>query len=196
MNTLLKWLIAGTILTGIILAGFVIWTVRSQSTPQTTPSQNQGNIPDPSNSTSIPSATVPVGTPQGPSVRDRQGNIVPVKDFIHNGETASDTVNPGGYYMAGSSGYCLANGVCPSGASTTDFTVSYKNTNDLFTIVLTKEPLGVARAHAEKFLADRLGLSEIKLCTLNYWIGTTYWINQAYAGKNLGFSFCPGAEPL
>ena len=119
-----------------------------------------------------------------------------MKDFIHNGETVADTVNPGTYVLAGSLGYCLADGSCPSGAPTTSFAISYDEKIRFFNIVLLEEPLGVTRFEAEQFLANRLGLSREQLCSLDYSIGAPYWINDAYADKNLGFSMCKGATPL
>ena len=124
------------------------------------------------------------------------GGSAVVEDFIHNGETWSDVVNPGSYILAGSTGYCLANGVCPSGATTTDFKITYESGTSFFNIVLLKEPLGAMRQEAERFLKSRLGLSEQNMCLLNYFVGTPYNVNPTYAGTNLGFSFCPGATVL
>lgn len=124
------------------------------------------------------------------------GYVVTVMDFVHNGETVSDVQNPGSYVLAGSLGYCLADGTCPSGASTTDFSISYNEKTHFFNIILLKEPLGAVRSLAEQFLAERLGLTGQQACSLNYYVGTPYWVNQSYDDKNLGFSFCAGATPL
>lgn len=124
------------------------------------------------------------------------GFVVTVKDFVHNGETVSDVQNPGSYVLAGSLGYCLADGTCPSGALTTDFSISYNEKTHFFNIILLKEPLGAVRLLAEQFLAERLGLTGQQACSLNYFVGTPYWVNQSYDDKNLGFSFCPGATKL
>jgi len=124
------------------------------------------------------------------------GGTIVTNDFIHNGETVVDVENPGSYQLAGSLGYCLANGTCPSGSATTDFSVSYSETTQSFNIVLLKEPLGAVRNTAEQFLGSRLGITANDLCRLNYYIGTSYQINSFYSGKNLGFSFCPGATVL
>src|SRR3989344_5049120 len=81
----------------------------------------------------------------------RSGASLTVKDFIRNGETVSDSQNPGSYVLAGSLGYCLANGSCPSGAATTDFSISYNEKTHFFNIILLKEPLGATRLEAELF---------------------------------------------
>ena len=129
------------------------------------------------------------------SLSTKSGALV-VIDFIHNGETIADVVNPGSYVLAGTLGYCLANGTCPSGYVTSDFSVLYNEKMNFFDIVLLKEPLGTVRFKAEQFLVDRLGITEQQACSLNYSIGAPYWVNTIYSDKNLGFSFCPGATVL
>ena len=119
-----------------------------------------------------------------------------VKDFLHNKETVPDTVNPGYFYLAGSIGYCLGDGSCPSGYKTNDFSISFHNADGAFTIELLAEPIAAARAEAELFLLDRLGISQAQMCLLNYWVGVPDSVNATFAGKNLGFSFCPGATQL
>ncbi len=127
---------------------------------------------------------------------EAQGSTtLPVKDFIHNGETIPDVQNEGDYYLAGSLPYCLPNIKCAT-ASSSDFNIVYSTSDGAFNIALLSEPLGKARHEMEQFLMDRLGLSQNQLCNLNYYVGTTYWINETYDGENLGFSFCPGATPL
>lgn len=119
-----------------------------------------------------------------------------VRDFIHNGETIQDVVNPGNYVLAGSLGYCLADGTCPKAADTSTFSISYDEKNASFGIVLLKEPLGETRLAAEAFLSSRLGISRAQLCSLNYYIGTPYWVNEQFSAHNLGFSLCPDATTL
>ncbi|MDO8567052.1 MAG: hypothetical protein Q7R58_02785 [bacterium] len=138
--------------------------------------------------TSITEATMSFSTPSGA--------VITVKDFIHNGETVPDVQNPGSYVLAGSLGYCLADGSCPRGAPTTNFSVLYNEKIHFFNIVLLKEPLGAIRLEAEQFLINRLGITEQQACSLNYSIGAPYWVNETYDDKNLGFSFCPGATKL
>jgi hypothetical protein len=124
------------------------------------------------------------------------GKSLVVKDFIHNHETVPDTVNPDYYYLAGSIGYCLGDGTCPSGYKTNDFSVTYHATDGHFNIILLTEPLATARTEVEVFLLDRLGVNEAQLCNINYWIGTSGQTSAVYTNKNLGFDFCPGATQL
>lgn len=168
--------------------------------------ENTGTSPVPTPGLPLASSTVPVTTGgSGPVVTSteptisfatRSGAVITVKDFIHNGETVPDVQNPGSYVLAGSVGYCLADGSCPSGAFTTDFSLTYNEKTHFFNIILLKEPLGATRLEAEQFLADRLGVTGQQVCSLNYFVGTPYWVNEAYDDKNLGFSFCAGATTL
>ncbi len=144
-------------------------------------------------------STLPSGgtEPAGQISVPTQGTAnVQIKDFIHNGETVADIENPGSYVLAGSLGYCLADGSCPKGFASDEFTVSYNGTLGEFNVSLIKEPIGLSRTDAEQFLESRLGLTAAQLCTLKYFVGTPYWVNETYDNRNLGFSSCQGATPL
>jgi hypothetical protein len=144
-----------------------------------------------------PGGSVGAGTtPVKFTVAARGGARITVKNFLTNGETAADAVNPGYYYLAGSAGYCLASGKCIAGAKETDFAITYRGSDSLFVIELLKEPLGQSRQEAEKFLTDRLGISGQKMCSLVYIVEVSPYINGTYSGTNLGFSFCTGATEL
>ena len=80
--------------------------------------------------------------------------------------------------------------------SSKPFGVVFNENNGSFAIGLEKEPLAAARSAAEEYLRTTLGVSDAELCNMNIYVGTTYRINQFYAGKNLGLSFCPGSTPL
>jgi hypothetical protein len=125
-----------------------------------------------------------------------QSGPLTVNDFLHNGITQPDVQNPGNYYLAGSAGYCTQAGVCPQGATTTNFKITFDSNQQFFTIALTDEPIGAARLAAEQFLASTLGISPAQMCALKYYLGTDIYTNSFYGGKNLGFSFCPGATAL
>lgn len=165
--------------------------------PASKPTLSGGTLPD---ATDVGGANTTVqqplvgtsGTPQM-TITARNGSTLTVNDFIHNGETAADVVNPGDYYLAGSVGYCLANGSCPSGASTTDFSIVYSQQYNLFNVTLLVEPLSSIREEAEQFLMSRLGITQDQMCALDYNVVVPYTVNPVYTGKNLGFSFCPGA---
>ncbi len=123
------------------------------------------------------------------------GGEITTLDFINNGVTVEDVQNPGEYYLAGDVGYCLEDGTCPASAPSDEYVIGYNSKDTAFIIVL-KEPLGQAREHAGSFLQETLGITKEKMCELKYYISTTSYINEQYAGKNLLFSFCPGAVVL
>lgn len=148
--------------------------------------------------TSFPIASSSVVTSNVPAVitiTGQNGMQLRTKNFIDNGTTIKDTVNPGNYLLAGALGYCLPGIACVA-ATSSEFNIFYDSNANAFTIGLLTEPLGTARLHAEVFLEQSLGLSAKDLCALNYYIGTTYRVNENYASENLGFSACPGATQL
>ena len=187
----MKWyLIIGTVIIVIVAVLFFLFSgaPQNESPASATPGFPITNSVEISGSFGTSTATLSFPTPSGA--------IVTVKDFVHNGETVSDVENPGAYVLAGSVGYCLVDGKCPSGNPTTDFSVSYNENTHFFNIILLKEPLGATRLEAEQFLANRLGITGQEVCNLKYFVGTPYWVNETYDSKNLGFSFCPGATVL
>ncbi|MGH7175135.1 MAG: hypothetical protein ACREGR_02125 [Minisyncoccia bacterium] len=147
-----------------------------------------------SNSGSSTGTTVSQGGPTT-SIATQNGPLT-VNDFFHNGITEPDAQNLGNYYLAGSAGYCTKGGICPHGATTTDFNVTYDAIQQFFTIALTDEPIGAARLESEQFLETTLGISQAQMCSLRYYLGTDVYTNSFYGGKNLGFSFCPGTVAL
>ncbi|MBU6388570.1 hypothetical protein KGQ72_01700 [Patescibacteria group bacterium] len=192
----MKWyFIIGTILIIVAAVLFFLFAGSPKTVSTTPPTPGF-----PMASTTAPNPVVPVGSAGTStatiSFATPSGTVVTVKDFVHNGETVQDVQNPGSYVLAGSLGYCLADGSCPSGASTTDFSVSYNEKTHFFNVILLKEPLGAVRLEAEQFLTDRLGIAGQQACGLNYFVGTPYWVNATYDDRNLGFSFCPGATEL
>ncbi|MBU6321442.1 MAG: hypothetical protein KGI78_01125 [Patescibacteria group bacterium] len=126
------------------------------------------------------------------------GGAVAVSDFLKSPTTAPDAQNAGVYYLAGSS--CAPDAMyawCPRGADTGGkFNITYNKNDQSFIVVLLAEPLGAERQVAEQFLEQALGVQATQLCGLDARVETTNSVNEQYAGKNLGFSFCPGATPL
>lgn len=116
------------------------------------------------------------------SVPTQTGATIVTNDFVHNTMTLPDPSNAGNYYL--------------TGTSTQGFSIGYRTPAQFFTIALEREPIGQMRIAAENFLLSTLGVSQSQLCSLNYYIGTDVHTNSFYAGRNLGFSFCPGAVPL
>ena len=94
-----------------------------------------------------------------------------------------------------SAGYLVA------GSETGDYLITYImpdrfGSQAQFLVSLLTEPLGEARTEAERALAARLLLSEQELCALDVQVWTRTDVNDAYAGKDLGLSFCPGSTQL
>ena len=113
-----------------------------------------------------------------------------VNNFLKNADTYSDPVNPGYYSL----GYPLNQ--TTTGTSSPPYLIMYIETTQFFTIELLREPIGETRTQVELFLEQRLGLAQNDLCELNYTISAPVSVSQEYAGRNLGFSFCPGATIL
>lgn len=78
----------------------------------------------------------------------------------------------------------------------TNFGIMYSTFDDSFAIALTLPPLKEARRDAENYLMQKLGLSQSEMCRLNANVLVPASVSLAYAGKNLGFSFCPGSVDL
>lgn len=113
---------------------------------------------------------------------------LPTNDFLTSPDTYQDPVNAG-YYS-------LGNPINQTATSTTPYLIMYIESTRFFTIELVQEPIGEARTQTELYLEQRLGLSPSDLCKLNYTLSVPVSVSQEYAGKNLGFSFCPGATVL
>lgn len=165
---------------GIIIVS-VLWysLFLPKATPQTTPLlgvtlPGSGLVPVATSTTPDPTNQIPVTI--------QNGKTISSINFIHNGVTLADSSNEGNYLLTGS----VTNG----------FSIGYRAPADFFTIALEKEPLGEMRIAAENYLLSALGVSKSQLCSLRYYIGTDVHTNSFYAGKNLGFSFCPGAVAL
>lgn len=119
--------------------------------------------------------------PHVPSLLNKSGNRVPVRNFIKDLDTiplANDFYevryesDEGGdvgqiYYYSGA-GNIL--------------------------ILLDQNPLADSRVKMEEELKAMTELSEVELCDLDVVVTTDENINFEYAGKNIGLSFCPGSE--
>ena len=189
------WIVAAlfgvAIVIGVLYVFFAPKAVPQVSEPATT---LPGSAP--SDLTSSTSGATPSGATGSMTVAAQDGSQVTVLDFIHNGITILDKVNDGVYMLAGNLGYCLSDpGQCQA-APADNFNVFYNSAPQSFNTVLTKEPIGQARLLMEQFLLSTLGITQSQLCSLKYRVGVTIYVNEQFAGENLGFSFCPGATPL
>jgi len=137
-----------------------------------------------------PTATsTPSGSQQGGTVEtiELRGNNVMVRtlDFTKNPQVESNSQGM----------YALAGGLRPAG-NTTPFSIVYSSKDQSFVVSLLQEPIGSNRLAAEEALQAQLGIDQAAMCQLNYFVGAPAAVNETYAGKNLGFSFCPGAADL
>lgn len=118
------------------------------------------------------------------------GRTLTIRDFRKDGDVFIDNANNPGFYALGPLQDDDANTPDPS------YLVGYQEPEGFFIISLLQEPLGESRIQAEAYLMTKLGADQSVLCALNYSVNTLWWVSEIYAGKNLGFSFCPGATPL
>lgn len=196
MNTKLIFWILGVLL-GAILIG-VLWylfffpkptTQVLQQPPVTLPSSGSVTPVTPGSASSSPTAQTMTLT-----VQDDQKVIT--NDFIHNKITIPDAANAGRYLLAGNLGYCVSDPEKCQAGLVTHYNLYYNSPEQSFTIELTKEPIGQTRLAMEQFMLATLGISQTEMCSLNYYVGVTLNVNSQFTGKNLGFSFCPGATVL
>ncbi len=173
----------------LVISLGVAWYMFIQPAPQpleTTPDTGQSPVGSYQSSVTPVGVGGQTGTSTGVTgiVPAQEGSPVEVVDFTKDSNIKEDPNNPGIFYLAG-------------GSPTEEvYTISYTVNDGSFTISLFSEPLGERRKQAESFLLNQLGISEYDACRLRYVVLTPYWVNSIYAGKNLGFSFCPGATPL
>lgn len=76
------------------------------------------------------------------------------------------------------------------------YIITYVASDQSFNIGLFKEPLGDVRKQAEQDFLTKLGVTQAEACRLKHVVQTPFWVSSFYGGKNLGFSFCPGATQL
>ena len=109
--------------------------------------------------------------------------------FLSDPDTTKDPSNPG-HYFVGPGPNSAQDGENPP------YVVEYIQSDQSFTIGIMQEPLGQNRLAVEHYLREKLGISQALMCALNYTVSVPYYVNQIYAGQNLGFSFCDGAVQL
>ena len=168
-------------------AGIYIWWPEGGMIPSdTTPSQQypigsyQSTV-TPSGSGGLETTEPTTDTMVVPAT---QGAPIEINDITKREGVVEDSANPGIYYLAGAS------------PTEETYTISYLSSDESFTVSVLSEPIGNVRQLAEQDLLNQLGISEYDACRLRYVVLTPASVNPLYAGKNLGFSFCPGATPL
>ncbi|MDB5244786.1 MAG: hypothetical protein JWN18_656 [Parcubacteria group bacterium] len=158
------------------------------NSPTTLPVGGTVQVPDNQSSSNT--------TPGSMTVLTLSGATIKTNDFVHNGVTIPDEANKGRYLLSGDLGYCVSESESCRAGDERSYNIYFNSTHNSFTIALLEEPLGEVRTAAEQFLLKTLGISTADMCKLNYYVGTTFEVNAAYASKNLGFSFCSGATVL
>ena len=150
----------------------------------------QGTILDitPTTTGGVPETVVTTPPPkQGLAVGTIDGNTIVVNDFKNDTSTKTSSNIPQHYFLSG--------GTDPS-ATNASHSTFYLESDQSFNVTLLQEPIGQVRSQAETELIQKLGISQADMCRLRYWVGVPNFINSIYSGKNLGFSFCPGAAQL
>lgn len=150
-----------------------------------------GSVPEPTATTTSPN---PFGNPAGsitpvtttptsdstPLVF-RDNSTVVVSNFIPaNQPTWANTT----------SGYLIA------GSGEDVYEITFIPQSSYFSIGILAEPLGSNRLLAEQALQQKLRLSVAQICKLSIQVFTSISVNETYAGRDLGLSFCPGATVL
>lgn len=115
------------------------------------------------------------------------GSPVMTKNFKNDPQTIVDSNNKGYYYLSG--------GLNPT-ATHAPYSTFYNDTDQSYNVTLLAEPLSQYRKAAETELMQKLGINEVAMCRLRYSVNVPYWVDENYAGVNLGWSFCPGATQL
>lgn len=185
------WILGIFLALTVLIVAAIVGYFLLRPAPVPAPIPNEGTLFPSSGSSDIP------GGAQGTiGIRTRSGETLVVRDFTKDPKTVQDEQNPGVYYLAGTPEYCLISESCPEHVELPGANVLYNAADQSFTIALLDEPLRDARISAQQFLLGALGLSQEELCSLSYYVGTDYYVNELYAGQNLGFSFCAGSVAL
>jgi len=186
------WISAGAIaIVGLIALGF--WLTAPASQPTVT------NPPDTSQGTGLPVAGS-VQQDVGISAQETSisfaaigGGTIQTSNFINDPTTAKDPNNQGYYYL----GYHPYEGVSdPTAIENPPYLIVYISATQYFNIALLQEPIGPVREDMQQYLMARLGVTQDQMCRLNYMVSVPDRVNSNFSGRNLGFSFCPGATTL
>ena len=178
--------VIGTIVLGFGASIVMFVWLSSGSTSAPLPVDNSNN---PSTYYNDNTSVVPIQssttTVQGQvAVSSASGGSMMVHDFTKDPRVIVDPRNAGHYHLAGGAGLDQV------GAP---YLIVYVASDQSFTISLEKEPLLQTRLDAEMYLMQMLGISKRDMCLLRYSVLVPNDVNEFYSGRNLGFSFCPGA---
>lgn len=194
MNKTLLISIGVMIFAGLIVLAYWLTNPKSQA-PATNSQNGQNTLPvanSVGNTTAVDTSTnLTSGTILSLPAVD--GGTIQVNNFINDPTTAKDPINQGYYYL----GYHVNEGISdPTATDNPPYIIEYISTTQYFNIALLQEPIGQVREEMQQYLMAHLGISQDQMCRLNYMVSVPERINSQFAGKNLGFSFCPGATVL
>ena len=147
--------------------------------------------------TQAPPSTNPFGFANGSSTQASQQNqgMLPIK--LSNGSQVSVP----DFTKQPQPTWATTNEYLVSGTPTDDYLITYvpgdsNGSPAEFLITLQNEPLGNVRLEAEQALRKMTGIPDSELCLLDTRVLTQPGLSDAYDGKSLGLSFCPGAIQL
>jgi hypothetical protein len=180
-------------ISALVIVGFVVaFWISNSKTPSTNTTDTQ-NVDLPISGSTDQNPSTPGQGSDLLSLTGVDGSVVRTLNFIKDPMTARDPINPGYYYL----GYHVNEGVKDATATENPpYTIQYIASTQYFTVTLLQEPIEAVRRQAEQYLMTHLGVPQNDLCRLKYIVGVPWRVNQVYASRNLGFSFCPGATLL
>lgn len=179
----------------------VLWIVFKPNPSDTTvPAGPTVTLPVGGSVTSGGSNTTPVASTTAPRqtrvVADARGIALETRDFLKDETVRPDRSTPGRYLLAGNLGTCIGDQAACQAGAVVPFNIFFNEVSQVFSIGIADEPIGDNRRLAEQTLEKLLGLGQPEMCRLKYYIGTSEQVNKAFGGRNLGFSYCPGATVL
>lgn len=185
----------------LLLAAGVLWLVfRSDAVDQAPAPSGPVTLPvsggvAPGGVTTSPAASTTV--PSRTRVVADAGNVaLETRDFLKDSTVRPDRATPGRFLLAGNLGTCVTDQAPCQAGEVVPYNIFFNEVSQVFSIGITDEPLGENRRRAEQTLEKLLGLAQPEMCRLKYYLGTSEQVNKAFGGKNLGFSYCPGATVL
>lgn len=175
----MRIIIVGIVLIILLLGGIAFTLLRDTETPQgpsgtSFPSSGER----PAQGSNVDGAEI--------TLRLQNGTTIEVSNFTKDADTKADPQNPG-FYLVGQG----------TGATRdASFAITYIADTDFFNVSLMQTPIKDARRRAEVYLMSTLGLKEDEMCALRYSVAAPAFVDEAYSGTDLRFSFCADAVPL
>lgn len=189
----------------VLVGGGLFWAVAVGPLKRFLPEASQqtvsGFLPDyfsgNRGASSVPTTQLPGSTsaqPQGPvwTFEGTDGTTIDVTPFTANATSTEVGQSSQSVSVPPTQNIDIAGTNEPLSA----YILTYIASDKSFNIGLFKEPLKETRAAAEQEFLAKLKISEGEACRLKYVVVTPFWVSQFYGGRNLGFSFCPGAVQL